>query len=102
MFSIIVACSIFYKPILLTDFLKENNSRVDFNRALSADTLREFEKSIKGIMVEPTNLTIKRRCIVRGLTRTASETTFTRIDEKNNESMISVAEYFHSTKRPLM
>ena len=86
----------------MADFLVENNSRVDFNRALTADTLREFEKSIKGIMVEPTHLTIKRRYIVKGLTRTASETTFTRIDEKNNESVISVAEYFRSTKRPLM
>ena len=96
-----MACSIFYKPILLTEFLLENNPRVDLNSALTNEALREFEKSIKGIMVEPTHLAIKRRYIVWGLTRPASETTFTRRDEENNESVISVAQYFQTTNRRL-
>lgn len=95
----LVACSTFYKPILLTEFLQEINQRVNFNTALSNDAMREFEKSIKGIMVEPIHLTKKKRFIIRGLTTPASQITFTLRDE--NDRVTTVSDFFSSTGRPL-
>lgn len=96
-----MACASFYKPILLTEFLQEINSRVDFGRKLPKDASCELEKCIKGIMVQPVHLKNPKNYIVRGLTASASQITFKHTDEENNDRIISVAEYFANTNRPL-
>jgi hypothetical protein len=96
-----VACATFYKPILLVEFLQEINSRVEISAKLSEDAAHEFERSVKGIMVEPIHLKNPKKYIVRGLTAPASQITFKYKDEENNEQLISVAEYFTVTNRPL-
>lgn len=68
---------------------------------LTENAAHEFERYIKGIMVEPIHLKNPKKYIVRGLTTAASQITFKYTDEENNERLISVAEYFSITNRPL-
>ena len=50
----------FYKPISLTDFLKETQKDINLNALLNEEQLKAFERNIRGLMVSPTHLKINR------------------------------------------
>lgn len=89
------------EPILLAELLHKTNSSVDLSKPLTDDVLKDFKNKIYNLTIQPTHLQIRKKEIICGLTRPASELKVTKIDKDNNEYEITVAEYCKSEHNPL-